>query len=57
MFLGTPSSGSWAVSYWFFSCNAIKGHSTGVLVDSLGGPEQSPLQWMQCLRLESGVST
>ena len=55
MFLDTPSSSSWAVSHWLLSCDTIKKHLTGVLVDSLRGPGQSLLWWTWHSRCGSGV--
>jgi len=53
----SSSTGSRKASYWFLACEAIRDHSTGVVVVSLGGPGQVPSYRTQCSSLGSGVGT
>ena len=55
-FLSSSSStGSRKASCWFLVCEAMRGHSTRMVVVSLGGPGQVPSCQMQCSSWRSGV--
>jgi len=54
-FSPSSSTGLRVTSRWFLACEAVRGHSTGVVVDSLGGPGRVPSRRAQCSSRGSGV--